>query len=168
MKRLHVIGRHNSGKTTLMLRLIPVLKKSGLRVAIVKHAPNTQSFEGESDSAHFAKAGADFTGLAGLHGGAIFFSELAEIAQWEQVIERLFPHVDLLLVEGYKSASAAKIEVWHDGLSESPISKPEAPPLFFVSEVSLIPGIQTFSPDDVKTIADRIYQWWKSENREAL
>ena len=162
MKRLHIIGRHNSGKTTLILRLVPALKARGLRVGVVKHAPGIQSFEGESDSARLAKAGADFTGLAGRHGGTIYLPELTEISQWEQAVEHLFPQVDLLLVEGYKSASGTKIEVWHEGLSESPISESEEPPLFFVSKVSLMPGIQAVSPDDVDLIADHIYQWWKS------
>ena len=159
---MHIIGRHNSGKTTLIVRLIPALKERGLRVGVMKHAPGIESFEGKHDSAHFSKVGADFTGLAGRHGGAIYLPELTEISQWEQAVERLCPQVDLLLVEGYKSASGTKIEVWHDGLSESPVSKSEEPPLLFVSKGSLVPGIQAVSPDDVDSIADRIYLWWKS------
>ncbi len=159
---MHIIGRHNSGKTTLILRLIPALKARGLRVGVVKHAPGIQSFEGESDSARLAKAGAGFTGLAGRHGGVICLPELTEISQWEKVVERFFPQVDLLLVEGYKSAPGTKIEVWHDGLSESPVSKSEEPPLFFVSKGSLMPEIQSLSPDDIDSIAEQIHRWWKS------
>jgi len=162
LKRLHIIGRHNSGKTTLILQLIPALKERGLRVGVLKHAPGIQSFDGENDSARFATAGADFTGLAGRHGGAIYLPELTEISQWEQAIECFFPQVDLLLVEGYKSAPGTKIEAWHDGLSEPPVSKSEEPPLFFVSEVSLMPEIQSLSPDDIDYIAEQIHRWWKS------
>ncbi|MBU1707281.1 molybdopterin-guanine dinucleotide biosynthesis protein B [bacterium] len=162
MKRLHIIGRHNSGKTTLILRLIPALKKRGLRIGVLKNAPSIQSFEGESDSARLAKSGADFAALAGNRGGAIFIPELTEINQWEKAIESLCPQVDLLLVEGYKSALGTKIEVCHEGLSEPPVSKSEEPPLFFVSEMSLIAGVQSLSPDDVDSIVDRIYRWWKS------
>jgi molybdopterin-guanine dinucleotide biosynthesis protein B len=162
LKRLHIIGHHNSGKTTLILRLVPALKKRGLRVGVLKNAPMIPIFEGDNDSAHLAKSGADFTALAGDQGGAIFIPELLQIDQWEQVFEKLCPKLDLLLVEGLKSAAASKIEVWHEGLSEPPISNSKEPPLFFASETSLIAGVQSLSPDDVDSIVDRIYRWWKS------
>ncbi|MBM3325084.1 MAG: molybdopterin-guanine dinucleotide biosynthesis protein MobB, partial [Calditrichaeota bacterium] len=34
LRRLHIIGHHNSGKTTLILKLIPALRGRGLRVGI--------------------------------------------------------------------------------------------------------------------------------------
>lgn len=163
MKRLHIIGRHNAGKTTLVLRLVPTLKARGLRLGIVKHAARLPDFEegGRSDASRYAEVGADFTVLAGRKGGAIYLPGLVQIDHWQEVLERLFPELDLLLVEGYKSSPSAKIEVWHDGLPEPPLSQSEDPPLFFVSRVALLPGVPTLAPDDMDSISDRIYRWWK-------
>lgn len=163
MKRLHVIGRHNSGKTTLLLRLVPALKARGLRVGVAKHAPRLDEFEGgeRGDASRFAETGADFTLLAGQTGGAIYLPDLVGIEQWGELLERAFPELDLLLVEGYKSSPGTKIEVWHDALPEPPLSLSQDPPLFFVSPVALLPGVPTFSPDDIESISDRIYRWWK-------
>ena len=162
MKRLHIIGRHNAGKTRLLIRLVPALKARGLRVGILKHAPGLKDFEGDTDSAHFAEIGTDFLVLAGNNAGAIYLPEMNSIAEWEQVLKHLMPKVDLLLVEGYKSFPGAKIEVWHDGLPESPISGAQEPPLFFVSHTAILPGVPTFAPDDVDSIADNICRWWQS------
>lgn len=160
MKRLHIIGRHNAGKTTLLLRLVPALRARGLRVGILKHAPHIQHFEGRADSGRFAQANPDFVVLAKNEGGAIYLPDITEISDWEKTLASLFPKTDLLLVEGYKSFSGTRIEVWHADLSEPPLSMPHEPPLFFVSREPLLPGILTLPPDDIDAIAEQIHQWW--------
>jgi molybdopterin-guanine dinucleotide biosynthesis protein MobB len=164
VRRLHIIGRHNAGKTTLLLRLIPALKSRGLRVGVAKHAPRLDEFENgqRGDTSRFAGAGADFTLLMTERAGALYVSGLEGIDQWEEVLARLFPELDLFLVEGYKSWPGAKIEVWHDDLPEPPLSQSQDPPLLLVSRVPILPGVPTLSPNDVDSISDSIYRWWKS------
>ncbi len=164
MKRLHIIGRHNAGKTTLLLRLIPALKLRGLCVGVAKHAPRLDEFEGgqRGDTSRLAGAGTDFTLLMTQTGGAVYLPGLAGLDRWEDVIQRLFPELDLFLVEGYKSSPGAKIEVWHDALPEPPLSSSDDPPVLLVSRVPILPGVPTLPPDDVVSISERIYRWWKS------
>ncbi|MFH1011468.1 MAG: molybdopterin-guanine dinucleotide biosynthesis protein B [bacterium] len=162
LKRLHIIGHHNSGKTTLLLKMAPALKSRGLRVGILKHVPNARDFEGKSDTAQFAKTGADLIVLAGDKGGAIYLSEPTSIEEWDTILAAMFPDVDLLLVEGYKSSKAAKIEVWYEDLPEPPLSEHQEAPLIFVSHVARLPNVLTLAPDDMDSIAARIYAWWSS------
>lgn len=59
---LAVSGVKNSGKTTLITKILPFLKAKGLNVAVIKH--DGHDFEAdvpETDSWKFAKAGADGT-----------------------------------------------------------------------------------------------------------
>ena len=59
---LAVSGVKNSGKTTLITKLLPELKKRGLRVAVIKH--DGHDFEADvpgTDSWKYAQAGADGT-----------------------------------------------------------------------------------------------------------
>jgi molybdopterin-guanine dinucleotide biosynthesis protein B len=144
-----------------LLRLIPALKLRGLRVGVAKHAPRLDEFEGDQrgDTSRFAEAGADFTLLASQMGGAVYLPGLVGIDQWEETLERVFPELDLLLVEGYKSSPGAKVEVWHDALPEPPASVSHDPPLFLVSRVAVLPGVPTVSPEDIDSILDRICQW---------
>jgi len=55
-----IVGKSNSGKTTLLEKLIPELKRRGYRVATVKH--DTHGFEIDrpgKDTWRLAQAGAD-------------------------------------------------------------------------------------------------------------
>ena len=59
---LAISGVKNSGKTTLITKLLPELKKRGLRVAVIKH--DGHDFEPDvpgTDSWKYAQAGADGT-----------------------------------------------------------------------------------------------------------
>ena len=59
---LAVSGVKNSGKTTLITKLLPELKKRGLQVAVIKH--DGHDFEADvpgTDSWKYAQAGADGT-----------------------------------------------------------------------------------------------------------
>ena len=53
-----IVGKSESGKTTLLEKLITELKSRGYRVATVKHAPNESSFdEPGKDSWRHVRAG---------------------------------------------------------------------------------------------------------------
>ena len=63
---LAVSGVKNSGKTTLITKILPFLKAKGLNVAVIKH--DGHDFEADvpkTDSWKFAKAGADEDGIIG-------------------------------------------------------------------------------------------------------
>ena len=93
------VGRSKSGKTTLLEKLIPELKRRGYRVAAVKHTahPIEPDAPGK-DSYRLAQAGADPVILA------------APETTVEEALAGVRA-VDLVLVEGYKRADVPKIEV---------------------------------------------------------
>jgi molybdenum cofactor guanylyltransferase/molybdopterin-guanine dinucleotide biosynthesis protein MobB len=107
-----VAGWKNSGKTTLVTRLVTELTRRGFRVATVKHAHhNFQIDDAETDSARHRRAGAAQVAIVSPRRWAVV-RELrgAPEPSLDETIGRLEP-ADLVIVEGYKAAPIPKIEV---------------------------------------------------------
>ncbi len=106
---IYVSGTSNSGKTTLIERLIPKLRQRGLKVGTMKHTHKGFEVDREgSDSHRHQEAGALAVGLIGPEGSA-FFWKSTEINSAEQMLAHMPPHLDLVLAEGFKQAEGCKI-----------------------------------------------------------
>jgi molybdopterin-guanine dinucleotide biosynthesis protein B len=105
-------GRSNSGKTTLIERLIPVLTEAGYRVATVKHAGHGFELDTEGkDSWRHKRAGASAVVVLS-KGSMAMFADVAEEMKVEEVREQfLDKDLDLIIAEGWKSEGYPKIAV---------------------------------------------------------
>lgn len=120
---LAVSGVKNSGKTTLITRLIPYFKKQGYCVAVIKH--DGHDFEADvkgTDSFRHKEAGA--------YGTAVFSSHRVQIVKEqkdinEQELMDYFPEADIILLEGFKYSSYDKIEIVRGAVSKGPVCRPE-------------------------------------------
>lgn len=112
MKVYGVIGWKNSGKTSLMERLVAEITARGISVSTVKHVHHDVDLDqpGKDTFRHRA-AGAHEVVLASAHRFAILHEHRGPEPELAEVLARLAP-VDLVLVEGYKRDPHAKIEVW--------------------------------------------------------
>lgn len=107
-----IAGWKNSGKTTLAVRLIAEFARRGLDVASVKHAHHAfQVDDGDTDSARHRRAGARAIAIVGAERIAVI-RELhgAPEPSLDDVLASLGA-ADIVVVEGYKRAPIAKIEV---------------------------------------------------------
>lgn len=113
MKRvIGVAGFKNSGKTTLVEKLVMHLTNQGYRVSTVKHAHHSFDIDHEGrDSFRHRKAGASEVAVISKERTAIIH-ELrgAEPPSLAGVLDQLQP-CDLVIVEGYKRDGHDKIEV---------------------------------------------------------
>jgi molybdenum cofactor guanylyltransferase/molybdopterin-guanine dinucleotide biosynthesis protein MobB len=106
-----VAGWKNSGKTTLVARLVAELSRRGFKVATVKHAHHDfQIDEAATDSARHRRAGAAQVAIVSARRWAVI-RELGADPEpsLDEMIGRLDP-CDLVIVEGYKAATIPKIE----------------------------------------------------------
>ena len=104
---LAISGVKNSGKTTLITKLLPELKKRGLQVAVIKH--DGHDFEPDvpgTDSWKYAQAGAD--GTCVFSAGKYMVIKYAPAPSVEELI-KTFPGAELILLEGFKYSKAAYI-----------------------------------------------------------
>src|SRR5881396_3159703 len=94
---LCVVGRSNSGKTTLIERLIPELVQAGYRVATVKHAGHGFDLDTEGkDSWRHKRAGAS-TVIVLSRGSLAMFSDVSEQIKVEEIRDRYLDHeIDLI------------------------------------------------------------------------
>ena len=107
-------GYSGSGKTTLVEKLIPALKRRGLRVSVVKHAHHRFDVDHPGkDTFRHREAGAFEVVVASANRLALMreFEQPAELTV-HQLIAELDAGVDWVLVEGFKHSDLRKIEVW--------------------------------------------------------
>jgi molybdopterin-guanine dinucleotide biosynthesis protein B len=106
----------NSGKTTLIEKIVPILKKQGLRVAVIKHA--SAGFELDKpgkDSWGFQRAGAGTVVLVGPEQMAVMKEIDREPAPKE--LEQWTADADIIIHEGFKHQAPNRIEVFRYGVS---------------------------------------------------
>ena len=121
-KPLPIIGicaaGSNAGKTTLITQLIPELAKHGLRVSVIKHAHHQFDIDHKGkDSYQIREAGAVQTLIASNKRWALM-TELAQEPDLDDLIAKFDNrYADLILVEGFKQANIAKIEVHRPSLN---------------------------------------------------
>lgn len=113
MRVIGLAGWSGAGKTTLLERLIPELIGRGLTVSTMKHAHHNFDVDKPGkDSWVHRQAGAQEVLIASANRFALMH-ELrgAPEPALQDLVARLSP-VDLLIIEGYKTAQHPKLEIW--------------------------------------------------------
>ena len=110
---LGVTGWSGSGKTALIVRLIPELSARGFRIATVKRAHHVFDIDTPGkDSYEHRAAGAIEVAVTSARRWAILHENIDEPEpSLDQIVARMSP-ADLFLIEGFKTAPHPKIEVW--------------------------------------------------------
>lgn len=107
-----IIGKSNSGKTTLMEKLIRALRQRGYRVATIKHHVHTDRWTFDTpgkDSYRHAQAGAEAVVLISPL-TTVTYAYPAEPPSPQAVAAQL-TDIDLVLAEGFSRARLPAIEV---------------------------------------------------------
>lgn len=142
-----VSGVKNSGKTTLLEKLVVNLSQKGYKVAVIKHDGHdfVPDVEG-TDTDRLRKAGACGCGI---------FSEKKwmvvkeEPAVSEKDLIGLFPEADFLLLEGFKDSDYPKIEVVRKEISEKSVCRADTL-LALVTDTDIsIPGVPALGLNDI-------------------
>ena len=106
------VARSGTGKTTLMTAVIEELKTRGYRVGAIKHNAHRFTIDRPGkDSYRFTEAGAD-TMLISSDTQLALVKQQLEPPSVEALLSRYFLDVDLVLVEGFKTSSLPKIELY--------------------------------------------------------
>ena len=109
------VGKHNSGKTTLLTQIINRLENQGIRTGVIKGARQNLDLPSNKDGEKLFNAGASVVLTSGLD---------IQIAYWrnkvslDELIEAMDPDLDLIIIEGFKEAPYPKIEIIRQDISE--------------------------------------------------
>ena len=121
-----------TGKTTLLVKLLPLLNRQNIRTAVIKHAHHDFEIDYEGkDSYELRKAGASQI-LVGseMRWALIAENELQKKTTLDDFISYLHhENLDLILVEGFKPENIPKIELTRPSLGN---------PFFYPKDKSVI------------------------------
>jgi molybdopterin-guanine dinucleotide biosynthesis protein B len=148
-----VAARSNSGKTTLIEKIVKIMKARGLRVAVVKHASAGFDLDKPGkDSWRFQQAGADTVVLAGPDAMAIM--KKIDHEPSPEDLERAAGDADIVIHEGFKTVAKNKIEVFRSGFSgDRPLCVEDRSYLALVSDRPFPVSIPSFDLNDSEGVA---------------
>jgi molybdopterin-guanine dinucleotide biosynthesis protein B len=124
-----------TGKTTLLIELIPILKHKGLRIGLIKHGHHDFEIDQPGkDSFRLRKAGASPVMLISSRRRAIITEIVPETEPRLDDQLKLFDQseLDLLLIEGFKAEKFPKIELHRSSLNK-PLLYPNDPDIIAIA-----------------------------------
>ncbi len=148
---LGIVGRPNSGKTTLIEKLIPEFTRRGLRVGAVKRVARFDIDMPGKDSWRHGQAGAAAYTVASASKLA-FIARRDEEATLEEIVARYFGGFDVVVCEGYRREAPDVVEVFRAAAGyESMVCEP-GEPLALVTDAGLAHR-HRFGLDDAAALA---------------
>jgi len=141
MKVMGIVGWSGSGKTSLLVELIPILKARGISVSTMKHAHHRFDLDKPGkDSFQHREAGASEV-LVVTSARWVLMHESRDEPEpsIESLIDRMTP-VDLLLIEGFKTHPHPKLEI-HRESEGRPLLCPQDADIVAVAADRPIPGL---------------------------
>jgi molybdopterin-guanine dinucleotide biosynthesis protein B len=151
-----IVGWKNSGKTTLVARVIPLLVRQGFKVATVKHTHHDlRPLDGATDGERHARAGAVKTIVIAPNAWEISGCRQEDAPPEFADLDGYLAEADIVIVEGFKSAPIPKIEVRRQA---SPTQEPlagrdEHVMAVAADHVTSTNGLPLFDLDDAEGIA---------------
>lgn len=134
----------NTGKTTLLVRLLPLLRERGLRVGVIKHARHGFDIDHPGKDSYVLREAGAAQMLIGSPQRWALITETPK--QSDPRLDELLQHLDqqrldCILVEGFKHERFAKIELHRPSLEQ---------PLLCLQDDSII-AVATDAPVAVDT-----------------
>ncbi len=158
MKVFGIVGWKNSGKTTLVARLVTDLKSRGFSVSTMKHAHHAFDLDQPGrDTYKHREAGAQEVVISSGKRWAIMHElQRDENYTLDDLLVKMQP-VDIVLVEGFKSNAHPKIET-HRSQSEMPLVSAENKTIIAVASDCDVDtnGLPCLNLNDVPAVADYI------------
>lgn len=150
-----IVGKSNSGKTTLLESLISTLKGRGYRVGAIKHSSKDVEFDtANKDSWKFSRAGSAVSALCSFQRLAVF-RDLEHDPEPAELARFVCPDCDLVLTEGFKRSNNYKIEV-HRREQGAGLLNPAGELLAVVTDEAVETEAPQFSREETGKIADLI------------
>jgi len=150
---LSIVGRSDSGKTTLIMKILPELKKKGLKVAIAKHCPCGFDLDREGkDSWKFTQSGGEGTFLSSKENIALIRPKEKELDLKER-LKSFFPDFDIVLMEGYNEVGGIdKVQVFREEIGGDILSSEDVKG--YVSDAKIKTSKPVYNPDDITGIIE--------------
>jgi molybdopterin-guanine dinucleotide biosynthesis protein MobB len=156
-----IVGRKNSGKTTVLVRLAAELHRRGHRVMTIKHGAHTFNIDPATTDTyrHYHEGQAERVAM-------VAPDKFALVMRWsdespaEEVATTYMSDADVVLCEGFKASSLPRIEIHRRAVADGPLFEAgtERARTYraIVSDVDLdvpVPVIRLDAPECIQTLA---------------
>lgn len=154
MNMNHVVaicGVKNTGKSTVIEQLLPILTGRGHKVAVIKH--DAHDFEPDvpgTDTYRYKQAGAYGTAI---YSKSKFMLVKDDSGMTAECLMEQFPEANLIIIEGLKYSHFPKIELVRGIVSEEAVCDP-ATVVAYVSDVMQENEIPVYSYSQMDEVAD--------------
>lgn len=157
MNRIHIVGRKNHGKTTLMVELVRELRQRDIRVGTIKHSKHVHDLDAPgTDSYRHRVAGGDPAAIVTADGMGIFLSRNDQ-CHYER-LRPLFEDCQIVLVEGDIDAEGPKVEVWRADVGGPCLANERSDIRAVISDDRPHVAVPTWPRNAVTHIADRVWE----------
>jgi len=153
---ISIVGKSDSGKTTLIEKLLPELTRRGYRVATVKHDIHGFEVDREGkDSWRHKQAGAHTVVISSPEKIALI-RDVEKDLTLDEIRRRWIQDVDLILSEGYKKDVQPKIEVFRKEKHKKLLCTKRDSLVAIVSSQKFSVGVPCFPLEDMKGLSNFI------------
>ncbi|WP_416410908.1 molybdopterin-guanine dinucleotide biosynthesis protein MobB [Pantoea sp. App145] len=161
---LAIAAWSGTGKTTLLEKVIPLLKAQGIRPGLIKHTHHHMDIDTPGkDSYLLRKAGAAQVIVASNQRWALMCETPDEPLNLEQLASCMDKSMlDLVLVEGFKDEPIAKIVLWRAGVKGEMEDLLDEHVIAVASDADLELPITSLDINQPEQIAEFIGQWLTS------
>ena len=168
---LGFVAASGTGKTTLLVQLIPVLRKRGLRCGLVKHSHHDIEIDRPGKDSHrLREAGADQLILTSPH--RTFWVQEGDGVSEQRLADLLGrfdkSNLDLILVEGFRNERLPKIEV-HRAVLAAPLLCARDPDIIALASDDAVPeapgNVVVLPLDRPAEVAEFIVAWLQANGR---
>ncbi len=159
IKAVSFVAKSGTGKTTLLEKVIPLLKERGYQVGVIKHDAHRFDIDHPGKDSHrLTAAGAD-TMLISSPEKLAMVKRHSAAPPIEELLENYFSDMDIVLTEGFKKSSMPKIELHRRERSSTLLCRGEEndPTLLAVASDEELPlDVPLLDINDARAIADFI------------
>lgn len=168
MRRIHIIGGKNHGKTTLVEELVREMSQRGLRIGTIKHTHHHHELDVPGKDSHRHRAaGAAVVGILTRAMNAVFWTPHSHTTgsapvgeeRYEQFTSA-FTNCDLVLVEGDTQTTAPKLEVWRATLGTPPLCRQLKHVAAVITDDPLNDAVYTLPRSDIPQLVNEILSRW--------
>jgi molybdopterin-guanine dinucleotide biosynthesis protein B len=152
---ISIVGKSDSGKTTLLEKLVSEFRKRGYRVGTIKHNVHGFDIDHEGkDSQRHKRAGAQAVALSSPSQFALIRDVERELTI-DEIISDYLVDMDVVLTEGYKKEEKPKIEIFRkDGPHQEILCKHDKNLIAMVTDAAMQIHVPCFGLDDMAQLAD--------------
>ena len=162
-----IVGKSNSGKTTLIEEIIPELNRRGYRVATIKHDARGFNIDHEGkDSWRHKQAGACMTVLASPWQVAVI-EDVEKDYDIDELREKYIHNADIIVTEGFKGNRHPKIEVFRADITKDMISRSDETLFAVAGDKPPRVSVPCFDRSDVISIVNLIETKFLSSRKPA-